>query len=265
MNTKAVAWLTGSLTLLLTLFSFILSFNALADLAARYNVSLPYLFPLVVEAGVIIFSLNALHRSLHSEHVRWQWLLIIGSSLIAGAFNVLHADPNPIARIMAAMPSLFLLLSFENFLNQIKQGVQRSSLIQSIAQLQANLEQQRIELDTLIAEKDHALNTLVSTRQSELEQLTEQSSVLNQAIEQAHQTLEQVQREIEHTSVQPPDETIAQRRQALAQILADEGDLGASALASRLNISRGTVYNDLNALKRAGIIQKNGQGWEVIR
>jgi len=117
MNTKTIAWITGTLTLLLALFSFTLSFNALTDLAAKHNVSIPYLFPLVVEAGVIIFSLNALYRSLNGEHARWQWVLIIGSSLLAGTFNVLHAQPDIVSQVIAAMPSLFLLLSFESFLN----------------------------------------------------------------------------------------------------------------------------------------------------
>ena len=143
MNTKTIAWITGALTLLLALFSFILSFNALADLAAQHNVSIPYLFPLVVEAGVIIFSLNALYRSIHDEHARWQWVLIIGSSLLAGTFNVLHAEPDPVSRIIAAMPSLFLLLSFESFLNQVKHGVKRSNLVQSLEQLNAELMQMK--------------------------------------------------------------------------------------------------------------------------
>jgi hypothetical protein len=109
MSAKAIAWITGTLTLLLALFSFSLSFNALTDLATQHHVSIPYLFPLVVEAGVIILSLNALYHSIHGEHARWQWSLILGSSFIAGVFNVLHAEPNLVSQVMAAMPSLFLL------------------------------------------------------------------------------------------------------------------------------------------------------------
>ena len=112
MNTKLIAWLTGSLTLLMAVFSFTLSFNALTDLAAKHGVSIPPLFPLVVEAGVVIFSLNALYRSIHGERAKWQWSLIIGSSLLAGLFNILHAEADPISRAIAAMPSLFLLPSF---------------------------------------------------------------------------------------------------------------------------------------------------------
>ncbi len=267
MSTKTIAWITGTLTLLLALFSFVLSFNALADLAAKHHVSIPYLFPLVVEAGVVIFSLNALYRSIHDEHARWQWLLIIGSSLLAGTFNVLHAEPDPVSRIMAAMPSLFLLLSFESFLNQIKHGVKRSNLVQSLEQLAAEFDAKRQELDQLIQSK-----------QVEIDRLTRKTETLNGQIEQSQATLIQLRREIEQaktvqsgtleqarqSKAEQDQASMEQRRARLMDILNSEGDVGASALAERLHISRGTVYNDLQALSEAGRIIKNGQGWEVI-
>ena len=104
-HNRIIAWLTGILTLLLALFSFILSFNALTDLAAKHQFSIPFLFPLVVEAGVVIFSLNALYRSIQGEKTSWQWCLIIGSSLLAGGFNILHAQLDLVSQVMAAMPS----------------------------------------------------------------------------------------------------------------------------------------------------------------
>src|SRR5262245_7912919 len=99
MNThKLIAWLTGILTLLLALFSFILSFNALTDLAQQHGVSIPPLFPFVVEFAVIGFSLNALYRSLSGDPAKVQWALIIGSSVLAGLFNVAHAAPDFLSR-----------------------------------------------------------------------------------------------------------------------------------------------------------------------
>lgn len=268
MNTKTIAWITGSLTLLLALFSFILSFNALTDLAARHHISIPYLFPLVVEAGVIIFSLNALYRSLYGEHAKWQWVLIIGSSLLAGTFNVLHAEADLISRVMAAMPSLFLLLSFESFLNQLKHGVKRATTVQSLAQLTSEFEQKQAEL-----------NSRVQTKQAQLDVLSQEADKLKAEIEQSRQTLEQLQTEIAQAErVQRSSIThaqaskaaqdaisIEQRRHQLLVILNREGDLGATALANRLNISRGTVYSDLKALNKEGLIVKNGNGWEMAQ
>lgn len=266
MSTKFIAWITGFLTLLLALFSFVLSFNALADLAAKHSVSIPPLFPLVVEAGVVIFSLNALYRSLHGESAKWQWGLIISSSLLAGLFNILHAEVDLISRAIAAMPSLFLLLSFETFLGQVKHAVKRSHLIKSMAELLAELNTTRTELDSLIA-----------TKQTDLDRLTQQANQLNVAIEQSKVTLDRLNREIEQAKTVQANsferakaikakrdaETIEQRRGELLNILTVEGDIGASAFADRLHTSRGTVYSDLKALSAAGRVTKNGNGWEV--
>lgn len=263
---KIISWLTGLLTLLLALFSFILSFTALTDLAAKHQFSIPFLFPLVVEAGVVIFSFNALYRSTHGEKTTWQWCLIISSSLIAGGFNVLHAQADLVSQVMAAMPSLFLLLSFETFLGQVKHAVKRSSLIYSIAELLAELNTTRTELDNLIA-----------TKKADLDNLAQQVDHLHTAIEQSQATLEQLNLEIEQAKTVQANsiehvkaikakrdaEAIEQRRGELLNILTSEGDIGASAFADRLRTSRGTVYSDLKALSAAGQIIKNGNGWEV--
>ena len=167
---KIIAYTTGLLTLLLALFSFVLSFNALTDLAAKHGVSIPPLFPFVVEAAVIVFSLNALYRSLQGESARVQWALIIGSSLLAGLFNVAHAQADWLSRLMAAMPSLFLLLSFESFLSLVKHSVTRQGVIKSIANLTHEAHQVSLE----IAEKVHDRDTLQATieaQQARLEDL----------------------------------------------------------------------------------------------
>lgn len=248
MSTKVIAWITGTLTLLLALFSFVLSFNALTELAAEHNVSIPYLFPLVVEAGVIIFSLNALHRSLHGEHARWQWVLIIGSSLAAGTLNILHADPDPVSRFMAAMPSLFLLLSFESFLNQLKHTVTRSGLTKRHKQLTSELEQKQTELDIVAQELDKL--------HDQLEQVQAKITLANGV---QHQQLNR-QVTADQTSL-----TTEHRRSNLVDILAQDQGVAVSTLAKRLNASRTTIYNDLDTLRQKGVVRKNGRGWEVIQ
>lgn len=263
---KIIAWMTGLLTLLLTLFSFILSFNALADLAANHGFSIPFLFPLVVEAGVVIFSLNALNRSTQGDSARWQWCLIIGSSLLAGGFNVLHAQPDLISRVMAVMPSLFLLLSFETFLGQIKHSVIRSNVVRSIVQLTEELHSKRQELDILVNNKQSELESL-NTETDRLKGLIQQSQTILAQLEEETKQLQSVQ----HSSIEQAKDIkakqdaviIEQRRSQLLNILIVEGNIGVSAFADRLHTSRGTIYSDLKALTEAGHITKNGKGWEV--
>jgi hypothetical protein len=264
---KIIAWVTGILTLLLALFSFILSFNALADLAQQHQVSIPILFPFVVEFAVVIFSLHALHRSLSSESAQVQWMLIIGSSLLAGTFNVAHAHNDILSQTMAAMPSLFLLLSFESFLSLVRHTVTRSQVIQNVAQLNADMNAKRHEYDALIENKRQEIHTL-----------SNEANDLEAKINQARATLLQIRQEIGTVNVQSGSieraqavkakndaVTIEQRRDQLTQIIANEGNIGPSALAKRLNISRGTVYRDLEALFEAGQLVKDGHGLEVVR
>lgn len=289
MKTKIIAWLTGLLTISLAAFGFVLSFNALTDLAAQHGISIPWLFPLIVEAAVIVFSLNATYRSLYGENARWQWTLIIGSSLLAGTFNVLHSQPDIVSRAMSAMPSLFLLLSFETFLGQVKHAVKLTNSVKSLSELTEAIEQKRREADTQVSEltqtieqkrqeltqtieqKQQELDTLVSAKQQELNKLAD-------TIEQNRLTLEQLKADIKQAKsvqsstieqarqaqVEQSNQLIEQRRVSLVNILKTEGDIGVSTMADRLNTSRGTLYNDLSALAELGIVHKNGSGWEVL-
>jgi hypothetical protein len=267
MNTKTIAWITGSLTLLMALFSFILSFNALTDLAAKHRVSIPPLFPLVVEAGVIIFSLNALYRSLHDESAKWQWGLIIGSSLLAGTFNVLHADNDLVSKTMAAMPSLFLLLSFETFLSQIRHAVKLSTIVKSIVQLTQ-------ELDTLLDTKQKELDAkskeydeMVSTRQKELDALTVRCEGLNVQIE----TLKSDRRALSLQQISPKVNDLnaarfAKKEQAMTALLdylATNPDASLSQAGQAIGRSKTQVGNYVDELTATGKLRRNGQGWEV--
>lgn len=154
---KFISWLTGILLLLIALFGFISSYLALANLATAHKFTLPAVFPLILEGGMIVFSLAALRASLHAERAAWAWVLVVGSSVLALVFNVIHAHPHgQLAMVMAAMPSLFLLLSFETFMSQIKAGVKRAGVLRSIKDLEDQraavalaMEQARVQQEQL--------------------------------------------------------------------------------------------------------------------
>ncbi len=292
-SNQIIAWLTGLLTLSLALFSFILSFNALADLANEHSISIPILFPLVVEAGVVIFSLNALYRSIHGVNAKWQWVLIIGSSLLAGAFNVLHAKADLVSQVMAAMPSLFLLLSFETFLGQVKHAVNRSSSIQSMEQLTEDLEQARSNFATKIKQMRSTLRERFeqerSTLKAEIEQLQNElnenrltAQSLNQQIEQQRLMVDELSNQIAELGRSKKALSIVQH-DVLNAVNADRLNDKNAALNALLDFyrsnptatlaeageaierSKGTVSNYLTELEQAGLIHRNGQGVEVIQ
>jgi ATP/maltotriose-dependent transcriptional regulator MalT len=243
---KIIAWVTGILTLALALFAFILSFNALTDLAGQHGVSIPPLFPFVVEAAVIVFSLNALYRSLSGESAKVQWLLIIGSSLLAGLFNVAHATPDLLSRSMAAMPSLFLLLSFESFLSLIKHNVTRQGVSQSITELNQMVSHKQAEvgqLDTEVSQK--AL--MVSNLKAQLDTLKAHLGQAQNGVIWANDTSSQAQND---TSLQEANDTrlaqIEVRREQVLNLLNAGKSQG--EIANELKVSLATVKRDTKAL-----------------
>lgn len=184
---KFISWLTGILLLIIAGFGFASSYISLADLAEQHQFTLPAVFPLILEGGMIVFSLAALRASLHAERAAWPWVLVIGSSALATLFNVIHAAAyGTLAMVLAAMPSLFLLLSFETFMSQIKAGVKRRGLVLSIAALETRL------VDLGQAETDRqadiiALETRLADLRAELVGLRKEKRVILQASDETKQ------------------------------------------------------------------------------
>ena len=257
---RIIAWLTGLLTLLLALFSFILSFNSLSGLAAEHGISIPILFPLVVEAGVIIFSLNALYRSIRGESTKWQWCLIIGSSLLAGVFNVLHAPSDLVSRVMASMPSLFLLLSFETFLGQIKLAVNRTKVVSSIEQLEAELQDKHSEIEHLNSEAERLT--------ADVEKLETRQNILRSELA----ALRQEKRTLEASNLGKLDDAntvrAANKEQAVNALLdfyTENPQASLTVAGEAIGRSKSTVSTYLDELEIAGRIRRNGQGVEVLQ
>lgn len=54
-----------------------------------------------------------------------------------------------------------------------------------------------------------------------------------------------------------------ERRNRLLSLLQQHGDVGNTVFGNMLQVDRTTVYRDLKAMEKAGIVHKNGNGWEV--
>ncbi len=238
-HNQIIAWVTGILTLLLALFAFVLSFNALTDLAHTHKVSIPPLFPFVVEFGVIIFSLNALFRSMNGESAKWQWSLVIGSSLLAGLLNIAHAETDILSRTMAAMPSLFLLLSFESFLSLLKYSVTRQSAIVTLDKIQSAIADKNAAYDKLLTDKQAQLDKLngqIEKSQAQLDTLRSDIRATKQATKQSN-----VQK-----MTQAKQDKVAQRRQQVLSML--EAGKSEDDMATALNVSVRTIQRDIESL-----------------
>lgn len=280
--------LTGWLVGLLAVIAFVISYNALRHVALDYGIpeQLSYVWPLLVDFALIVFSLAVLRASLFNERTVWPWTLIILSTVTTVAFNLIHAPLNRTAQVVAAVAPIILFLSFETLMAMVKNSVVRSGLIASIEQLKEtfkNLEQQlldrRTEADNLLnnlneqlAQRQAEIDTIVAKHREEAEAAIAKLNASKQNaqkrldtiladIEQRQQELAQLE-QLQAERVQV-DDGIAERRQRLLGILSEEGDIGATAFARRLGTARNTVYNDFAALEQTGVIHKNGNGWKV--
>lgn len=194
---KAIALATGGLTVGLAGSAFVLSFNSLTELAAQQGLSVPVLFPLILEGGLIVFSLTALTRSLEGQSTKWQWALVILSSVTAMSFNIAHAPGSIIARIMWALPSVVLLLAFENLLTQLRYRVSLNGTTDDLQRLTGQVSTRRNELAKLdraianktaqiseqvaIAPNDTTLSRANDARQAQIEIRRAQVLILAQA------------------------------------------------------------------------------------
>ncbi len=76
-NITCLDKLTNWLLALILVIPFLISFGALADLAAKNDVSCPWLYPIMIDGGLIIFKAIALRASLRGkrDNYAWAWRL----------------------------------------------------------------------------------------------------------------------------------------------------------------------------------------------
>ena len=123
-----ISWLSSIMVGGLALVSFSLSFEALKDLAVREKVvpeNLGYLFPLMMDGAVVVFSLCALRASLRKESATMMRLLVVLATMGSVLFNIMHVGDSWLARCLAATPPVLLFLSFESLMHSIKKEMER--------------------------------------------------------------------------------------------------------------------------------------------
>lgn len=261
---KIIAITTGLLIITLASLAFTLSFNSLTDLAREHGVSIPPFTPLIIEGAMIVFSLSALLKSLQGEAAYWQWFLIIAASTLATWLNILHAQDDLLSRVLFAVPSIVLLLAFENFLGQIKSTVKRGAAIRTLTQLTQDIDRAKnelhhgqneleavqgelAELDTSIADRAAKLDTLTA----DLNRLAQERDHLKQTISRLNDRTFEAQTPQTQTLKEAGDNArqaeMEARRAELVKLWA-EGVTVKAELARRLDVSSKTISRDIEAL-----------------
>lgn len=119
---RLVSRLTIVLVILLAVASFSLSFDALSQLAAESGAvpaARAWVFALLIDGAIVIFSISALRNTISGECVRWPMSLVITTTLASIVLNMAHTRGGAVAWLVAAMPPLLLFLSFESLMKQL--------------------------------------------------------------------------------------------------------------------------------------------------
>lgn len=213
--TKYIAWLTSVLVLIVAAMSFALSYYALQGMALAYGIppALSYIWPLLVDFALVVFSLCVVTAHLYSESTWRQWALVGLATGLTCGYNYLHAPDNLIAQSIAVVPPVMLFFSFELLMMQLKNSIKRQGLQSSATEL----------------------GLLVEGYNSELNQLQAK-------LTQVSQQLNDVQKQSQKVS----DDTTLGRRERVKQ-MKGEG-VTQRQMAELLGVSISTVRNDIKQL-----------------
>jgi len=224
---------TGILVALLAAGAFALSFDALNHLAQENGVTanLTWVWPLVLDGAIVVFSLSALRASLHRESIRYPMTLVVIATATSVLFNVAHAPSGMLAHTMAAVPPVFLFLSFELLMRQLRSEVERSAKIECLA-----------ELDVKIGKLSATANRL----DSNVHRLEEQRDSLKESMKRGKAA--SVRELLDRANAAKQDK-IKARRDKVSELLRQE--LPPREIADALGVSTKTVKRDMEELKAA--------------
>lgn len=141
---KLISTITAVLVAILAGLAFILSYNALQHMAAQNGVEgwLSYLWPLLLDFAMIVFSLAILRANLRQESAWYPWVLTLIFASLATLANVMDVTrlglpPLIVAAAVKALAPVALVLAFELLMSMTKAEIKRQALTASLADLRA--------------------------------------------------------------------------------------------------------------------------------
>jgi len=252
--TETFSRLSAALVALLAAGAFLLSYNALRAVAARNG--LPgwqsFLWPLLIDFALIVFSLAVVRNALLGERTRWPWFLVALYTAATVGFNILHAPSNLTARVVAVVAPVSLFLSFETLMAQLRSEVCRTETARTLSELTAEAERLAERRDELAA----ALDALARKRDALTAELSELRAAKRRERASGLGNLDAA-----NASRQAKKE---QAQRALLSYQKDHPYASLSEIGQAIGRSKTTAGSYINELMDAGRLHKNGQGWQVF-
>lgn len=171
-----------AVTIMLGLFSFVLSYWAMREFARASGAvvnGLDIIWPLTVDFAMVVFGLTALFKTMQKHRAIAQRLLVILFSALSVLFNVLHSPGVWSSQLAASMPPFALVLALESLLDMITGIVKRNG-----DEIKRVIESRDAQWQSAIAERDNMIESLKSS----IARLAVESASSNSVRNDAHVT-----------------------------------------------------------------------------
>jgi hypothetical protein len=172
---KFISRATAALVFLLALGAFALSYVSLAA-ANGLGGWQSYVWPLMLDAALVICSLAVLRANLQGERAVYPWSLVILFSVGTLVFNVLHAQEYKLPPAMvAAVAPVALFLSFELLVGMLRSEIRRHNAMQDLNTAQAALQAALGDLETKRSELQEEIKALRKEKQGLSFEITQET------------------------------------------------------------------------------------------
>ncbi len=252
--TKIISWTTPTLVFVLAIISFILSYSALRSVAYTnvYENDLAYLWPLLLDGALIVFSLATIWFSLIKENTWLSYILVFTFTTFTIIFNILHSSQTTAAVFIAAIPPATLFLTFHILMSMLRVSAIRQNIQDSISQLKtqlATLQDELGQVERHLRQEQEKLAKVKDTKSVTIKQL-------DATIKSRQAELEKLERHpvfVLGTDINTPD----QRRDILRQLVDIQNQdkrvsLTQGDMAAALGVSVKTLQRDLEAISVNG-------------
>jgi DNA-binding CsgD family transcriptional regulator len=224
---KRLDVVTNVLMIVLLVVPFAMSFGALRDLAAQHGVAYAWLYPIMIDGGLIIFKSLVLRASLRGRSDRYSWFMAATATVVSVALNVVHAPADFLSQFMAALPPVVLLAAFVAVAHRVRESVVVMNF-EELAETAVNeRDAMREQLETAVNERD-AMREQLETAVNERDVARERAAELSERIDQLN----------EHATAFGAMNPVAQD---IARMLAGIDERSQADIARAHNVSKSTV------------------------
>jgi len=240
-NTHKLEQWTSWFLVALAVGAFVLSFAGMYAVAVDAGYDwLSFLWPLVTETAVVIFSLVYLVAKLKAYHNRWLMPLIVACTSLSVAFNVVHAPaPDLLSRSVVALPPLLLFAAFKTWIWKVELDVTRQNAVVSIDELNDTFTKLQLEFSQFERDAEQQRDTLTAQVERERERLADILSDQREAKRATNRANVEEMNAARATKIE-------ERREQVF-ILKQQGWEN-SDIADELDVSAATVRRDIKAL-----------------